>query len=520
MLDENLPAFFYKRSPDGTQHNTAIFLSQRGSEPEPVYSIQRPDPNAADARNCYAAAIFDSYNTDVLYGEVLVKPEWTQPTLSQEEIRRNNGIPPPPTPIVPSEFTIQLYNPDQQVVVTQKPGSWGGSAYYEFSLPQTSFRTPSASNLDRTQHDPAALAITPKLNFVWRKDSKLAKDLTCYMTGKSTDTIVKKKHRDPDIAIALFRSLRELTIYEPNLYRVELEDPKGLEIVLLLATAILKDLYFSGHANQIFNVSDPPQTLSAQKRASPHPVIAGPGASLATIPSTITSAPTRHNGLASKRKSLPKIRTTPPMAPSAAPPIHDPRAQWEIDAETARLRAQVEAEGRERRQQEAVRRRERERADEAETQRLRKMVEEEEREARRKQTEIAAETERLRRQYGVPQHQHQQLPVPVPNRNPRHSAPLLGSIPEQRRVPVPQRQSQFLPPGQSVVPSQSSSSGLHLQPDSEVYGSTNAFMSGANPSLAGSTAGGKKMKKKSFFGLRSASDDSERKLQKKSSVMW
>ena len=39
--------------------------------------------------------------------------------------------------------------------------------------------------------------------------------------------------------------MRELTIYEPNLQRVEMEDPKGLEVVLLLSAVVIKDLYFS-----------------------------------------------------------------------------------------------------------------------------------------------------------------------------------------------------------------------------------------------------------------------------------
>ena len=54
------------------------------------------------------------------------------------------------------------------------------------------------------------------------------------MTGKSTDPTGKKKSKEPDIAVALFAGLKEITIYEPNLYRVEMEDYKGLEVVLLL----------------------------------------------------------------------------------------------------------------------------------------------------------------------------------------------------------------------------------------------------------------------------------------------
>ena len=199
-----------------------------------------------------------------------MRPDWTQPTLSQEEIRRNGGVPPPPEPVRPIEFIVQLYNPDQQVIVRAKPGSWGGSTSYEFSLPQTTFRLPSASALDRTQDDPAASLNTPKLNFVWRKEGKLSKDYVCYMTGRSTDQIVKKKHRDPDITIALFRSLREVTIYEPNLYRVDLEDPKGLEEVLLLSAATIKDVYVQNNVNEMFNIQERlPRKLSGSPRTTP-----------------------------------------------------------------------------------------------------------------------------------------------------------------------------------------------------------------------------------------------------------
>lgn len=477
MLDENLPAFFFRNSLDGLPYHKGVFFSIRGSEPSPAYSLRHGDPAAANARNCYAAGLFDCHNPDVLYGEVLIRPEWSHPSLSQEDIRRNGGVPPPPAPILPTQFTVQLYNPDLQVTVTQKPGSWGGSASYEFSLPQLVFRTPSASTLDRTQDDPAASVVTPKLNFVWRKESKLAKDLTCYMTGKSTDEVVKKRHRDPDITIALFRSLRELTVYEPNLYRVELEDPKGLELVLLLSAAVIKDLYFSSDVNQVFNVFDPCRIASL-----PAAAVAAP------------SPPLTNN--ATKRMSLPRLHTNsppvatptiPPAVPHAAPAAPDPRAQWELDAETARLRAQVEAEAREVKRQEAARRREKEKADEAETRRLRRMVEEEERQARQRQEEVDRETERLRKQYRV------KPPSPLHNQH-RHSEPLLSS----HQQAGPSR------PGPRFA-----SNGL--------------VMSGANPHVTppAPATGQSKMKKKSFFGLRSNSDQgSNSKLSKKASAVW
>jgi hypothetical protein len=405
MLDENLPVFFYRKSAD-VAHHRGVFYAVRGSAPSLAYHLRHGDPAAANSRNCYAAGLFDCHNPEVLYGEVLIKPEWSQPSLSLEEMRRSAGLPPAPVPILPTQFIVQLYNPDLQVTVTQKPGTWGGSASYEFSLPQLVFRTPSVSTLDRSLNDPAASLVTPKLNFVWRKESKLAKDLTCYLTGKSTDEVVKKKHRDPDITVGLFRSLRELTIYEPNLYRVELEDPKGLELVLLLSAAVIKDLYFSSDLNQVFNIHGLARLTSTSK-----------------VPATCSLGPAN----STRRKSLPRLRTTSSSSIPAVPaPIAglgtasapDPRTQWELDAETARLRAQVEAEEREMRRIEALRRKERDRIDEAETRRLRKMVEHEYREARRRQEEVDRETERLRRQYAL------RPPSPVDDRY-SNSAPSL-----------------------------------------------------------------------------------------------
>lgn len=518
MLDENLPCFFYKPSTDGVKHHTSVFQTQYGSEPAPAYTLQHADPTTANARNCYASALFDSYIPDVLYGEILCKPDWTQPSLSAEEIRKNGGIPPPPTPIIPPSFTIQLYNPDQQITVTTKPGSWGGSASYEFSMPQTVFRAPSASNLDRTSHDPAADPTIPRLNFVWRRESKLSKDLTCYMTGKSTDGIAKRKHRDPDIAVALFRSLRELTVHEPNLGRVEMEDPKGLEVTLLLSAAAIRDLHFSSNVKETFNITDPGPGLQPRRtsagamavaRKKSSPLLAGAGALLTGTPSPPLPRPTSSSE--ARRLSLPRLQTTPQSTPlpSSRPPPADPRQQWEIDAETARLRAIQEEESRRRRQEEDRLRREREREAEAETRRLRRMVEEEERAARRRQEEVDRETERLKRQYGVgAPPQPQQPPRPVTS----------GSGQGGRRT-------QFLQPGPVAPPRQMGSNGLYLQPG---FASTSALMSGANPAAGPARVSGtevdgnKKMKKKSFWGLRSQSDQGQgsQRLSKKSSAMW
>ena len=504
MLDENLPAFFLKPASSGIKHHRDFFLSHHGSDPAPAYILQHADPASQSPthKNCYAAALFDAWNPEVLFGEVLARPGWTQPSLSQEEVRKQGGVPPPPQPILPQEFVVQLYNPDQQVRVELKEGKWGSSDTFTFSMPQDVFRTPSGSTLDKGTSDPSSLPTTPKINFVWRKEGKLSKDLTCYMTGRSTDTKKKSNRKDPDIAIGLWRQMRELTIYEPNLSRIDMEDPKGLECVLLLSAVVIKDLYFSARdqLRETFNVSDSPtRKLSAGGRRLSHQkstaVMTGPPNPLHSHPSAQASSqqtplPVRTPNEA-KRNSLPKLQTAPavPSASNKPPPMADPRAQWELDAETARLKAESEREAKEA----ARRRRERERADEAEARRLQKAMEAEEKERQRKQADIDRETERLRKLYGV---------KPLPQQDARRPQ-ANTSRPQQPPRPV------------------MGSNGLYSQPSASASG---LYMSGgAGNQSSLNVPGGKPMQKKksSFFGLRSHSDDGgQSRLAKKQSTMW
>ncbi|KAK3713186.1 hypothetical protein LTR37_008619 [Vermiconidia calcicola] len=498
MLDENLPAFFLKPSSTGIKHHRDFLLSYHGSDPAPAYHLQYADPASPSPnhKNCYAAALFDAYNPEVLFGEVLARPGWTQPTLSAEDVRRQGGVPAPPQPIIPNEFSIQLYNPDQQVRVNVKSSTFGSDSY-EFSMPQDVFRTPSASTLDRGQSDPASLDVTPRINFVWRKESRVGKDLTCFMTGRSTDKKKKSSRKDPDIAIGLWRQMRELTIYEPNLGRVDMEDPKGLEVVLLLSAVVIKDLYFASREQlpDLFNISDGAvRKLSSGGRKLSNPRNAATTHSIVGTPAPLSShppPPATPNQI--KRSSLPRLQTTPPQASTTAPPLADPRAQWELEAETARLKAEQDSEAREA----ARRRKERERADEAERKRLQRMVEEEEKEARRKQAEIDKETERLRKLYGV-------KPISSPSQ-PNISAPR----PQQPSRPQPK-------PARGT-------NGLYVQPAASASSVMMSGANGNNSSLSGpGRPTGPNKKKSSFFGLRNVNDDgaNANQLRKKGSAMW
>ncbi|KAG9246038.1 hypothetical protein BJ878DRAFT_438153 [Calycina marina] len=404
MLDENLPTFCTKPSSDNPLSST-LFLSQYGNKLQAEYTLCRPDPQLPASRNCYGLAIFDSYNPEVLFAEVCVQPEWTQPTLSQAEIRAQNGVPVPPVPVVPDKFAIQLYNPEVQVIVRQIPGTWKDSAYWKFEMPQNSFRMPSASELDRHQSNPAASDVTPKVPFKWKRDGKLSKDISCYLTG---ETVPGKKSKEPDIPVAMYKDGKSLTIYQPNMHRVEIEDTKGLEVVFLLSAAVIKDIFLNPN-REMFNIYAPNTTDSARE-------IRG---------SAIANRPTE--SIMSGALSI-EAPSHSMYSPSGQPGITvDTQKQREIDAETARLKELVEKEARDR-----------ERAGREEQKRIKKMLEAEEKEQQRREAEVAKETERLRKQYGVtgamesgPSRVNYATPAPLPPK------------PQQQQFYQPQKYPQF-----------------------------------------------------------------------------
>ena len=442
----------------------------------PEYSLRHPDPSLTTSKNRYAAALYDSYNPDILFGEVLLIPDWSQPTPTEEEIRLNGGVPPAPQPFLPTEFVIQLYNPDQQVKFKVKPGTWNTSTSWQFEMPQQSFRQPSISSIDRTQSDPTASETTPKVGFRWKKDGKLGKDYVCSIAGKSTNPDgSKRKNKEPDIPISLFRHLREITLYESNLSRMDMEDPKGLEVVLLLGAIVIREVY-NGQIQEAFNITEKSVRV---------PNIGEPSRHSRSTPPLPPRLSHEH------RKSSPVLFQNPVQ--SSRPPPTDPRTQWELDAETVRLKKQVEREERERKRSEL-----------AETKRVKKMIEAEEREAarqkaesdRKKQAEIDKETERLRREFEAERLRAQQggLFVTPPVQRPHTAQPRMsGARSQQRRT-----------------------SGPYLQPLGE-----NATASNFSLAPAPSGTEGKKMKtKKSFWGLGGASREPEIRLMKKQSSIF
>ncbi|KAL2870439.1 uncharacterized protein BJX67DRAFT_378404 [Aspergillus lucknowensis] len=455
MLDENLPTFYLKPSKD-TPHLSQIYLLQHGNDPNPAYSLRYLDPSSPESKNRFAAALCDPFVPDVVYGEILIIPEWTQPTLSAEAVRQNGGVAPSPEPIIPSRFTIRLYNPDQQIVVTYKPKTWNSPPSWSFEMPQHSFREPTGSTLDRVQIDPAAADTTPKLRFSWRKDSKLSKDLTCLLRGKtSAIPETKTKSKEPDITVSIFKALRELTLYEPNLYRVEMEDFKGLEVVLLLGAITIRDVYFSSPRDAF--------RISRENSAAASPTSNSP-----TAPNSAQNRLPTGSGA---------LKADIPPAPQPQP------------AKSPQLT----------RQQEQLRK--------EEERRTKKLLEEEEKARLKRQAEIDKETRRLQKLYGEEEKKARAQTPSLPPRpsTQQASRPAQPSRPGQRYHNYNQGPS--ISHGGSrpytQLPGQTSTTALLAPPVARPQ-------STANPQLQN--------KRSSFFGFRRASD--EGKLSKKRSSMF
>ncbi|KAF9888654.1 hypothetical protein FE257_008412 [Aspergillus nanangensis] len=463
VLDE---AFFLKKTQQ--KHLWTVYLAHHGNDPLPVYTLKHPDPASPTSANRYAVALADPFVPNIIYGEVLIVPEWTQPSLSPDAIRQNGGVTPPPEPIMPTQFTIHLYNPDQEITVHFKPKSWNTPATWSFDMPQHSFRQPSSSTLDHTQTDPAVADTTPKLRFNWRRDSKLSKDLTCLLSGKtSTLPETKTKSKEPDITLSIFQGLRELTLYEPNLYRVEMEDFKGLELVLLLGAVTIRDVYF------------------APMKDSFH--LSRSAAGLPTSISTSTAASTTTPSNKTKEK-----KNSPTTATGALNSIPEQHEQKPLPSQpVAPQRKQKDTERRE------------------EERRTKKLLEEEDKARRKRQTEVDKETRRLQKLYGQEEEKvRQQSHTPVLPPRPSQPQP-------QRPGPSAQQYYQYhhhapsMPharPGPYLgVPSQSSVSFVPTRPQSTV-GAPQQQPQTLQP------------KKSSFFGFRRSSD--EGKLAKKRSSMF
>ncbi|KKA27886.1 hypothetical protein TD95_004268 [Thielaviopsis punctulata] len=405
MLDENLPTFRGRQSTENPL-NTLFSFTQAGSDPTPEFLLRRPDPTQPESKNKYAIALSDPILHDVIYAEVLVEPEWRQNAATDGA----SGGTSEPSP--PDAINIQLYNPDQTVVLRQVPGSWGRGGSWDFELPTTSFKKPTASQIDReSEPGPAARDLVPRLTFRWKRE-RLSRSLTCYLVGKSADLDGKKSHKEPDITVALAEhgkhGVSAMAVYEPNMRRVEIEDRRGLEMVLLMSSEIIRDLFISskdpynldGHGRRKSKTAR--SGASASNSPTKKPAASSSSSSTATTTAATSTGATMSGAAMAMHSSPPRRKPVPGSGSDSVSPspqrLREKQSAAEIDAETARLKAMVEREERERREIEALERQQREEAE-----RLR----------REREAEVARETERLRKLYGT-DGQDFTLPPPSP----------------------------------------------------------------------------------------------------------
>ncbi|KAF3905241.1 hypothetical protein ABW21_db0203705 [Orbilia brochopaga] len=387
--DEVLPRFLVRPSTDGDPYHQTVLHSHDFQAAEPAYLKTRskhPDE--------YSIALLDAYIPDILFAQVLARPTISTPSLSLDEIRRQNngGAPTLPAITLPTQFTIQLYNPESQVVVIHKQSKWTGS-YWEFTLPRHSFRQPTGSRLDAQVAKNSALPPSDVSTFRWRKDGGVVSKTSLRCTMLSTASTSTDKHArrkggaEPDIVVAIMDKLKDVTIYEPNLHRVDVEDKKGLEVVLLLTATVIADIYFMPPATS-FNVG--PQAAVTPR---PSPNLQPQRPSPTVFPGEPSGRRRSSSGSVSPIKQSPTHTLLKiPSPPNNAPTI----VNNNVLRDTAALQRQQLQE--ERRRAEEEKRRAREVA--ADEKRLRKMLEQEAKDRQRRDAQVDAETERLKKQFG------------------------------------------------------------------------------------------------------------------------
>ncbi|EPS43745.1 hypothetical protein H072_2252 [Dactylellina haptotyla CBS 200.50] len=385
--DEVLPRFQIRASADGDGFHQTILHSHNFQPAEPAYFKTRskhPDE--------YSIALLDAYIPDILFAQVVARPTISTPSLSLDEIRRQNngGAPVLPTITLPTEFTIQLYNPESQVVVRQRTSKWTGS-YWEFTLPRHSFRQPTGSRLDAEVARNSALPPSDVSTFRWRKDGGVVSktSLRCTMLSSaatSGDKNAKKKGgAEPDITVAIMDKFKDVTIYEPSLHRVDVEDKKGLELVLVLTASVIADIYFMPPSST-FNIA-----VQAATKPSSSPNVRPQRPMPTLIPGAAGDGRRRSNSISPISPSGGTLLKTPTPPNNAHTVVNNHVLQ-----DTAALQRQQVIE--ERRRAEEEKKRARETAKEEE--RIRKMLQQEDKDRKRREAQVAAETEKVRKQFG------------------------------------------------------------------------------------------------------------------------
>ena len=303
--------------------------------------------------------------------------------------------------------------------------------------------------------------------------------------------------------MALFRNFKEITIYEPNLTRIDIEDPKGFEVVMILGAVVIREV-FNCNLREAFNISD----------------VSGVVAAAGGVSNLVPQSPQRRHrhsvsGVVPSNNLSPVSSSSHQQPPvSAQLPPMDPRTQWELDAEEARLKKQVEREERERR-----------RADAAETERVKKMLKDEERRARERQKEIDRETERLKKIYGREEKQSlaqlKTRPPALPNRHSYQPTPQIQTsvLPVTAFPPAPVQRPHSAAPSPYIAsnlqPYPNQPQGSFLSPYGAPQPPSGDLNGHAHPESSNTHT---VAPKKSFWRMKGGNDEGNRLTKQKSTV--
>ncbi|TGZ78454.1 hypothetical protein EX30DRAFT_157158 [Ascodesmis nigricans] len=314
-LDENFPIFLFSHDdPKRARHITAISSTISGSPPNPVYTYTR----APSARNTYTAQLTDALFPSITYATIITDLEIPPPSPG-------TPLPAELKVLLPAEFTLNLYNPDSSVIFELHASTLRGN-YWEFTLPKRSFHPPSNSLID-AHYDPIP---SERLTFRWRKEggALTRKQLRCYLVspgnlpgpgGRKT----KKGAGEPDIPVAMFEGLGEksgrgeLTLYESNFRRMEVQDLKGLEMVLVMGARIVNDVYFC-RTREMFNTEGEVMAGVGKPRGGSAVVVPQVQAQQPPIPQIRTQQQQPPPGYYPPEKSSHQPGHYPPEKPSAS----------------------------------------------------------------------------------------------------------------------------------------------------------------------------------------------------------
>ncbi|CCX29561.1 Similar to hypothetical protein [Tuber melanosporum Mel28]; acc. no. XP_002835387 [Pyronema omphalodes CBS 100304] len=433
-LDENFPTYyFHPLSPT----ETAIKFTISGSPPQQDYTLLR-----GDVANTYSLSLHDAHFPTILYATLS-----STVSLTPES---------PPRIVLPKEFTINLHSPDHSITFTRHASILGDS--WEFTLPCHCFPQPTNSALD-TVYAPPVLDI---LKFRIKKEGGIISrpQLCCVLAGEGNE---------PDTVLGMYSlGKNEMVVYESNFRRVELEDRKGLEILMVLGCRVVSEVY-GNDTMRVFNV---PQQEGKRRPSAGRATTGTPAPIVGQQPVPVNQAP---------------------MAPTSAP-LQQQRRQLSFKEEEARRKKAAEEEAKKIAAEQAA---------------IREMLR---REQEAEQQRIAAETERLRREEARRLEMQRRQSVPQA----RH--PQQQHYPPQPPRPgvFQQSQSHQRIPQMPAPPNQQP---RRLQSQQVLRQSVPGASSRGSQSAVGLTPQGQGQKKvdrrKSFLGLFSSGDGVKEEPSKK-----